>query len=113
MFGAIKRWFTGEPAPEGEGGGGGGASGGFAVQKAVAVERTPVLNSPGYRTPAGVQGLGWFMRLLRVDADGDTAEEFLEESADGGLRACAASEGARSVSSTEPVAIANGDVIVR
>ncbi|CAL9098459.1 unnamed protein product [Musa textilis] len=54
---------------------------GFGVQVPVAVERPspgPVLVpcDPG---EGGVQGFRWYSRRLRIDEDGDVADEFLNE----------------------------------
>ncbi|KAG6621162.1 hypothetical protein I3843_11G091000 [Carya illinoinensis] len=54
---------------------------GFAVPVQVAVDRPrvgPVLTpcNPG---DGGVQGLRWYAKRLRIDEDGDVADEFLEE----------------------------------
>ncbi|RWW15268.1 hypothetical protein GW17_00020902 [Ensete ventricosum] len=76
--------------PNGGGGDGGGRTGagppraagrGFGVQVPVAVERPspgPVLVpcDPG---EGGVQGFRWYSRRLRMDEDGDVADEFLSE----------------------------------
>ncbi|XP_042489185.1 uncharacterized protein LOC122069274 [Macadamia integrifolia] len=53
---------------------------GFSVEVPVAVDRSylgPVL-TPCDRGDGGVQGLRWFAKRLRIDEDGDVAEEFLE-----------------------------------
>ncbi|XP_010941232.1 uncharacterized protein [Elaeis guineensis] len=54
---------------------------GFSVHVPVTVERPsvgPVLIpcGPG---EGGVQGFGWYTRRLRIDEDGDVADEFLHE----------------------------------
>lgn len=54
---------------------------GFSVQVPVPVDRPaagPVLMpcAPG---DGGVQGFRWYTRRLRIDEDGDVADEFLEE----------------------------------
>uniref|UniRef100_A0A7N1A5Q3 Uncharacterized protein n=1 Tax=Kalanchoe fedtschenkoi TaxID=63787 RepID=A0A7N1A5Q3_KALFE len=55
---------------------------GFSVPVQVAVEKThqvgPVLVpcAPGQ---GGVQGLRWYTKRLKMDEDGDVADEFLEE----------------------------------
>ncbi|XAR70620.1 hypothetical protein NMG60_11027532 [Bertholletia excelsa] len=54
---------------------------GFSVPVQVAVERThlgPVL-VPCTVGDGGVQGLKWYARSLRIDEDGDVADEFLDE----------------------------------
>lgn len=54
---------------------------GFGVPVQVAVERSnpgPVL-LPCTAGDGGVQGLRWYSKRLRVDEEGDVAEEFLEE----------------------------------
>ncbi|XP_010538509.1 PREDICTED: uncharacterized protein LOC104812836 [Tarenaya hassleriana] len=54
---------------------------GFGVPVQVAVERSnpgPVL-LPCTAGDGGVQGLRWYSKRLRVDEDGDVADEFLEE----------------------------------
>ncbi|XP_010269991.1 PREDICTED: uncharacterized protein LOC104606468 [Nelumbo nucifera] len=54
---------------------------GFSVQVPVAVERPhlgPVL-TPCSLADGGVQGLRWYARCLRIDEDGDVADEFLDE----------------------------------
>ncbi|KAL3845398.1 hypothetical protein ACJIZ3_002801 [Penstemon smallii] len=55
---------------------------GFSVQ--VPVERTPPPPPPPLLLPCadgdgGVQGLKWYAKRLRIDEDGDIADEFLEE----------------------------------
>ncbi|WOK92738.1 hypothetical protein Cni_G01429 [Canna indica] len=55
--------------------------GGFSVQVPVAVERPalgPVL-VPCEPGEGGVQGFKWYTRRLRIDEDGDVANEFLDE----------------------------------
>ncbi|RZS12674.1 hypothetical protein BHM03_00044170 [Ensete ventricosum] len=57
------------------------ARGGFGVQVPVAVERpalSPVL-VPCEPGEGGVQGFKWYTRRLRIDEDGDVANEFLDE----------------------------------
>ncbi|KAJ9152629.1 hypothetical protein P3X46_026176 [Hevea brasiliensis] len=54
---------------------------GFSVPVKVAVDRRPpspvlVLSSSG---DGGVQGLKWHAKRLKIDEDGDVADEFLEE----------------------------------
>ncbi|XP_043695270.1 uncharacterized protein LOC122645923 [Telopea speciosissima] len=54
---------------------------GFSVQASVAVDRAylgPVL-TPCDLSDGGVQGMGWFAKRLRIDEDGDVADEFLNE----------------------------------
>ncbi|KAJ4848012.1 hypothetical protein Tsubulata_009340 [Turnera subulata] len=54
---------------------------GFAVPVQVAVDRPhlgPVL-LPCTSGDGGVQGLRWYAKRLRIDEDGDVADEFLEE----------------------------------
>ncbi|XP_043716906.1 uncharacterized protein LOC122664932 [Telopea speciosissima] len=54
---------------------------GFSVKVPVAVDRAymgPVL-TPCDLSDGGVQGLIWFAKRLRIDEDGDVADEFLEE----------------------------------
>ncbi|KAL0687585.1 hypothetical protein Bca4012_087262 [Brassica carinata] len=54
---------------------------GFGVPVQVAVERSqlgPVLQ-PCSAGDGGIQGLRWYTKRLRVDEDGDVADEFLEE----------------------------------
>ncbi|XP_010935002.1 uncharacterized protein [Elaeis guineensis] len=58
-----------------------GRAKGFGVQVPLVVERSgvgPVLIpcSPG---EGGVQGFRWYTRKLRIDEDGDVADEFLDE----------------------------------
>lgn len=54
---------------------------GFSVPIQVPVERAqlgPILVRCSSRN-GGVQGLRWYAKLLRIDEDGDVADEFLEE----------------------------------
>ncbi|XP_031288112.1 uncharacterized protein LOC116146803 [Pistacia vera] len=54
---------------------------GFGVKVQVPVERPqqgPVL-VPCTSGDGGVQGLGWYAKRLRIDEDGDVADEFLDE----------------------------------
>ncbi|KAL6629766.1 hypothetical protein ACP70R_029531 [Stipagrostis hirtigluma subsp. patula] len=54
---------------------------GFSVQVPVAVERQgprPVL-APCPQGDGGVQGFRWYTSRLRIDEDGDVADEFLDE----------------------------------
>ncbi|KAF0911563.1 hypothetical protein E2562_011189 [Oryza meyeriana var. granulata] len=54
---------------------------GFSVQVPVPVERPgpgPVL-VPCPQGDGGVQGFRWYTRKLRIDEDGDVADEFLDE----------------------------------
>ncbi|XP_066317715.1 uncharacterized protein [Miscanthus floridulus] len=58
-----------------------GARRGFSVQVPVPVERQgpgPVL-VPCPQGDGGVQGFRWYTRRLRIDEDGDVADEFLDE----------------------------------
>ncbi|XP_057978540.1 uncharacterized protein LOC131164981 [Malania oleifera] len=54
---------------------------GFGVPVQVAVERAPVgpVLVPCSSADGGVQGLQWYAKRLRVDEDGDVADEFLGE----------------------------------
>ncbi|KAJ0968116.1 hypothetical protein J5N97_025033 [Dioscorea zingiberensis] len=57
------------------------ATKGFSVQVPVAVDRPapgPVL-IPCNVGDGGVQGFRWYSRRLRIDEDGDVADEFLNE----------------------------------
>ncbi|CAF2142494.1 uncharacterized protein LOC103853728 [Brassica rapa] len=54
---------------------------GFGVPVQVAVERSspgPILQ-PCAASDGGVQGLRWYSMRLRIDEDGDVADEFLED----------------------------------
>lgn len=54
---------------------------GFSVPVQVPVERTPIPPLLVF-CPAGdggLQGLRWYTRRLRIDEDGDIADEFLDE----------------------------------
>ncbi|CAH8383560.1 unnamed protein product [Eruca vesicaria subsp. sativa] len=54
---------------------------GFGVPVQVAVERSnpgPVLQ-PCPASDGVVQGLGWYSMRLRIDEDGDVADEFVED----------------------------------
>ncbi|KAM0823574.1 hypothetical protein ACQ4PT_070783 [Festuca glaucescens] len=54
---------------------------GFSVQVPVPVDRPapgPVL-VPCHPGDGGVQGFRWYTRRLRIDEDGDVADEFLDE----------------------------------
>lgn len=54
---------------------------GFSVPVQVAVERPqfgPVL-APCNPGEGGIQGLKWYAKQLRIDEDGDVADEFLNE----------------------------------
>ncbi|KAG1360891.1 hypothetical protein COCNU_09G003540 [Cocos nucifera] len=58
-----------------------GRAKGFSIQAPLVVERSsvgPVLIpcNPG---EGGVQGFRWYTRKLRIDEDGDVADEFLDE----------------------------------
>ncbi|CAH8276229.1 unnamed protein product [Arabidopsis lyrata] len=54
---------------------------GFGVPVQVAVERSQLgpLLQPCANGDGGIQGLRWYTKRLRVDEDGDVADEFLEE----------------------------------
>ncbi|EOA17564.1 hypothetical protein CARUB_v10005925mg [Capsella rubella] len=54
---------------------------GFGVPVQVAVERSNLapLLQPCAAGDGGIQGLRWYTKRLRVDEDGDVANEFLEE----------------------------------
>ncbi|XP_010439920.1 PREDICTED: uncharacterized protein LOC104723284 [Camelina sativa] len=54
---------------------------GFGVPVQVAVERSNLapLLQPCAAADGGIQGLRWYTKRLRVDEDGDVADEFLEE----------------------------------
>ncbi|KAK6934996.1 hypothetical protein RJ641_035151 [Dillenia turbinata] len=54
---------------------------GFSVPVQVAVDLTPVgpILVPCSGGDGGVQGLKWYARRLRIDEDGDVADEFLDE----------------------------------
>ncbi|CAH8278054.1 unnamed protein product [Arabidopsis lyrata] len=54
---------------------------GFGVPVQVAVERSnpgPVLQ-PCAASDGGIQGLRWYSMRLKIDEDGDVADEFLED----------------------------------
>ncbi|KAF5734280.1 hypothetical protein HS088_TW16G00727 [Tripterygium wilfordii] len=54
---------------------------GFGVKVQVAVDRpqsAPLL-LPSTSGDGGVQGLRWYAKCLRIDDDGDVADEFLDE----------------------------------
>ncbi|KAK7367671.1 hypothetical protein VNO80_09689 [Phaseolus coccineus] len=54
---------------------------GFSVPAQVFVDRhhlAPVL-TPSTSGDGGLQGLGWYAKRLRMDEDGDVADEFLDE----------------------------------
>ncbi|TKY70715.1 hypothetical protein E2542_SST07007 [Spatholobus suberectus] len=54
---------------------------GFGVPAQVVVDRPqlgPVL-TPSTSGDGGLQGLGWYVKRLRMDEDGDVADEFLDE----------------------------------
>ncbi|KAJ8633774.1 hypothetical protein MRB53_027110 [Persea americana] len=60
-----------------------GPTKGFSVQVPATVDRTapnlgPVL-LPCNPAQGGVQGLKWYAKRVRVDEDGDVADEFLDE----------------------------------
>ncbi|XP_073031763.1 uncharacterized protein [Primulina eburnea] len=54
---------------------------GFSVAVQVPVERAPLppLLVPCPEGDGGLQGLNWYARRLRIDEDGDVADEFLVE----------------------------------
>ncbi|XP_073122367.1 uncharacterized protein [Henckelia pumila] len=54
---------------------------GFSVPVQVPVERAPLppLLVPCPEGDGGLQGLNWYARRLRIDEDGDVADEFLDE----------------------------------
>ncbi|KAJ7944606.1 Phospholipid hydroperoxide glutathione peroxidase [Quillaja saponaria] len=54
---------------------------GFSVPVQVAVERSQIgpLLAPCASGDGGVQGLRWYAKRLRIDEDGDVADEFLDE----------------------------------
>ncbi|CAN6460287.1 unnamed protein product [Victoria cruziana] len=57
------------------------SNGGFGVKVPVAVEKAyqgPVIAQCDHGE-GGVQGFRWYAKRLRIDEDGDVAEEFLEE----------------------------------
>ncbi|XP_031481988.1 uncharacterized protein LOC116252078 isoform X2 [Nymphaea colorata] len=57
------------------------SNGGFGVKVPVTVERAyqgPVITQCDHGE-GGVQGFRWYAKRLRIDEDGDVAEEFLEE----------------------------------
>ncbi|KAK7252732.1 hypothetical protein RIF29_36903 [Crotalaria pallida] len=54
---------------------------GFSVPAQVVVDRPhlgPIL-TPSTSGDGGVQGLWWYAKRLRIDEDGDVADEFLDE----------------------------------
>ncbi|KAK9144488.1 hypothetical protein Sjap_004391 [Stephania japonica] len=51
---------------------------GFSVKAPVAVDRGPVL-TPSLLGDGGVQGLRWYAQRLKIDEDGDVADEFFDE----------------------------------
>ncbi|KAK7307721.1 hypothetical protein VNO77_41036 [Canavalia gladiata] len=54
---------------------------GFGVRAQVVVDRPhlgPIL-TPSTSGDGAVQGLGWYAKRLRIDEDGDVADEFLDE----------------------------------
>ncbi|XP_010434596.1 PREDICTED: uncharacterized protein LOC104718528 [Camelina sativa] len=58
---------------------------GFGVPVQVSVESSnlaPPLLHPCAAGDGGIQGLRWYTKRLRVDEDGDVADEFLEEGRD-------------------------------
>ncbi|CAL0331743.1 unnamed protein product [Lupinus luteus] len=55
---------------------------GFSVPAQVVIDRPhlgPIL-TPSNSGDGGVQGLGWYVKRLRIDEDGDLADEFLDSS---------------------------------
>lgn len=54
---------------------------GFSVPVQVPVERAPLppLLVACPEGDGGIQGLNWYARCLRIDEDGDVADEFLDE----------------------------------
>ncbi|XP_075485861.1 uncharacterized protein LOC142525449 [Primulina tabacum] len=54
---------------------------GFGVPVQVHVERAPLppLLVPCPEGDGGLQGLNWYAKHLRIDEDGDVADEFLDE----------------------------------
>ncbi|XP_038724857.1 uncharacterized protein LOC120016246 [Tripterygium wilfordii] len=54
---------------------------GFSVKVQVAVDRPQLapLLLPSTSGDGGVQGLRWYAKCLRIDEDGDVADEFLDE----------------------------------
>ncbi|KAF5729693.1 hypothetical protein HS088_TW20G00057 [Tripterygium wilfordii] len=54
---------------------------GFGVKVQVAVDRPQLapLLLPSTSGDGGVQGLRWYAKRLRIDDDGDVADEFLDE----------------------------------
>ncbi|QCD91456.1 uncharacterized protein LOC114166617 [Vigna unguiculata] len=54
---------------------------GFSVPAQVVVDRhhLPPVLTPSTSGDGGLQGLGWYAKRLRMDEDGDLADEFLEE----------------------------------
>ncbi|KAK9095359.1 hypothetical protein Scep_026828 [Stephania cephalantha] len=51
---------------------------GFSVKAPVPVDRGPVL-TPSLLGNGGVQGLRWYAQRLKIDEDGDVADEFFDE----------------------------------
>ncbi|KAK7406379.1 hypothetical protein VNO78_08003 [Psophocarpus tetragonolobus] len=54
---------------------------GFSVPAEVVVDRPhlPPVLTPSTSADGGLQGLGWYAKRLRIDEDGDVADEFLDE----------------------------------
>ncbi|KAF9624357.1 hypothetical protein IFM89_010383 [Coptis chinensis] len=52
---------------------------GFSVQVPVHNQLGPLLTPSNNLNDGGVQGLRWYARRLRIDEDGDVADEFLDE----------------------------------
>ncbi|XP_020091399.1 uncharacterized protein LOC109712314 [Ananas comosus] len=90
---------------------------GFSVQVPVAVDRSaaaggggPVL-VPSDLGDGGVQGFKWYTRRLRIDEDGDVADEFLDEilpeiSSDSSRTQIAAAPKFQVKYNTRPIALA-------
>ncbi|KAK9811808.1 hypothetical protein WJX72_010455 [[Myrmecia] bisecta] len=82
-FRRVKSYFVPDEGTEREAASGSESdrAGGFAQKVAVPVERPqPVISNPGYGASGGIQGLDWYKARMRMDSDGDLADEFLEES---------------------------------
>lgn len=52
---------------------------GFSVPVQVSVERPGPVLIPCSHNDGGIQGLRWYAKRLRIDEDGDVADEFLDE----------------------------------
>eukprot|EP00884_Botryococcus_braunii_P000307 jgi/Botrbrau1/10277/Bobra.0140s0030.1 len=48
----------------------------------LTVRHQPVLQNARVGAPGGVQGLNWYAKNMKLDQDGDVADEFLEEAGD-------------------------------